>query len=139
MNIAELLRGILGEWRHEAACNPHMADEFFATDKRGKYATRQAKEAKTYCREYCPVLEQCLAWVLADDERRNAAGIALNEGVWAATDENERRVILHPDRDALPARPELERDRVGALRQRPHLPAPLRHQPRRPAALDGQR
>ena len=45
MSLAPL-GALPGEWRHDAACNPHMADEFFATDRRGKYATKQAKEAK---------------------------------------------------------------------------------------------
>jgi len=63
------------EWQRKAACRGKGCDPWFAT-------TREAEEAARAVCEPCPVRRECLAYALGD---RTLVGI------WAGTDERERR------------------------------------------------
>jgi WhiB family redox-sensing transcriptional regulator len=71
-------------WMRRAACRGRGVDAFFADEK-----ATQAK-ARTVC-EDCPVRAECLEFALAD---RTVTGI------WAGTDDRERRAIRRERRRA---------------------------------------
>ena len=69
---------ILGErpaWQRKAACRGKGCDPWFAT-------TREAEDAARAVCEPCPVRRECLAYALGAPEL---------VGIWAGTDEQERR------------------------------------------------
>jgi WhiB family transcriptional regulator, redox-sensing transcriptional regulator len=74
-------------WRAAAACRDADPDLFFPVGTSGP-ALVQMAEAKRICLT-CPVQTPCLAWALDHD---------VTDGVWGATTEDERRVILRQHR-----------------------------------------
>jgi WhiB family redox-sensing transcriptional regulator len=69
---------VLGErpaWQRRAACRGKGCDPWFAT-------TREAEDAARAVCEPCPVRRECLAYALGAPEL---------VGIWAGTDEQERR------------------------------------------------
>ncbi|QEU76464.1 WhiB family transcriptional regulator [Streptomyces nitrosporeus] len=81
-------------------------DLFFPVGTTGP-ALAQAEEAKAVCRR-CPVMEQCLQWVLAEGPQA---------GIWAATDEAERTKLRRRTRRTAQARhaPQTAQTRVRQL------------------------
>jgi WhiB family redox-sensing transcriptional regulator len=68
------------DWREEAACRDADPDLFFP-EGTGKYALRQADQAKQVCRS-CPVAEPCLSFAMR---------LGLPSGIWGGASEAERR------------------------------------------------
>lgn len=66
------------DWREQAACRG-LDTEFFYPEGRGRQLTIAREAAKQFCREQCPVIDQC---------REAARGE--KHGVWGATDEPDR-------------------------------------------------
>lgn len=64
----------LGDWTERAACRGLDTKEFYAYDE------AKQRQAKRVCAE-CPVVVECLAYALANNE----------QGVWGGATENERR------------------------------------------------
>jgi WhiB family redox-sensing transcriptional regulator len=62
-------------WQRRAACRGKGCDPWFAT-------TREAEDAAKAVCEPCPVRRECLSYALSDRTL---------EGIWAGTDERERR------------------------------------------------
>jgi WhiB family redox-sensing transcriptional regulator len=62
-------------WQRRAACRGKGCDPWFAT-------TREAEDAARAVCEPCPVRRECLSYALSDP------GLV---GIWAGTDERERR------------------------------------------------
>ncbi|MEV6028392.1 WhiB family transcriptional regulator [Streptomyces sp. NPDC052036] len=65
------------DWRHNAVCGEEDPELFFPVGK------VQIEEAKSVCRR-CPVIEQCLQWVLESGQ---------DSGVWGGLSEDERRAM----------------------------------------------
>jgi WhiB family redox-sensing transcriptional regulator len=72
-------------WRDRAACRSQDPELFFPIGTTGP-ALAQAEEAKAVCRA-CPVLVDCLAWVM------NVEPPGQEAGVCAGLSENERRAL----------------------------------------------
>lgn len=77
------------QWRHHAACHNLDIDpdlHFPPGGERGKprigASAAQAEQAKQFCRDLCPVIEQCLADALANNTEY---------GIFGGLDEDERR------------------------------------------------
>ena len=69
------------KWRERAACRGMGPDLFFP----GRGALPAEYEAaKEFCRE-CPVINECLDYVLTENDGYNTPGI------WAATTQRQRR------------------------------------------------
>ncbi|MEW2527534.1 WhiB family transcriptional regulator [Streptomyces sp. NPDC047071] len=71
-----------GHWQHKAVCCEEDPELFFPIGNTGP-ALLQIEEAKAVCRR-CPVIEQCLRWVLESGEQA---------GVWGGLSEDERRSL----------------------------------------------
>lgn len=74
-------------WQEQAACRAPKASEAFYPPEEGERRNeRRKREARaiSICNT-CPVVEHCLAYALAIRERH---------GVWGATGEIERRVLI---------------------------------------------
>ncbi len=69
-----------------AACREEDPELFFPVGTAGPALIQEA-EAKAVCRR-CPEMTACLLWAL---ETRQP------HGVWGATSEDERRLLLTPD------------------------------------------
>ncbi len=78
------------DWRQRALCREQDPELFFPIGTTGP-AAAQVDEAKAVCRR-CAVVEPCLTWALETGQ---------DAGVWGATDEDERRLLV---RSAAPAR-----------------------------------
>jgi WhiB family redox-sensing transcriptional regulator len=70
-------------WRDRAACRSQDPELFFPIGTTGP-ALAQAEEAKAVC-QACPVLVDCLAWVMNSEPPGQEAGVC------AGLSENERR------------------------------------------------
>lgn len=66
------------DWRKRAACRD-IPTEFFYPEGRGRDLALAREDAKTFCREQCPVLEQC-----------REASRGERHGVWGGLDEADR-------------------------------------------------
>lgn len=69
------------DWRDEALCRDYSPELWFPVGHSGP-ALAQAEQAKAICHR-CPVRAECLDWAL---------GVGA-DGIWGATDEDERRAL----------------------------------------------
>lgn len=74
------------QWRLRAACQGIPTD-FFFPEGRGRQLENARNTAKQFCRDQCPVIEQC----------RDAARTE-KFGIWAGTDEADRGYDLRGQR-----------------------------------------
>lgn len=70
-------------WRDRAACRDKDPETFFPIGI-GTKGDPQTAEAKAFCRAFCDVRTECLAWALGTGEQF---------GVWAGTTPAERRAM----------------------------------------------
>jgi WhiB family redox-sensing transcriptional regulator len=68
------------DWRDRAKCRDEDPELFFPVGSTGP-AVQQVERAKAVCRR-CPVVRQCLSWVMANGP---------DYGVWGGLSEDERQ------------------------------------------------
>lgn len=81
----DAIEGLDGEWRGQAACADRPPHLWFSDDGRTLADARDRIEAKTVCRELCPVVDECLEFALA---------ARIDDGIWGGYDPKERRAII---------------------------------------------
>lgn len=76
-----------GDWMSRGSCRGQNDDTHYPVPNSAQYKANLAR-AKRVCIS-CPVMDECLAWALSNDEM---------EGVWGGTSPRERAAML---RDAV--------------------------------------
>lgn len=82
------------DWRDRAACRDEDPERFFPTDLQTNGP--QTVEAKAFCRLFCQVQDECLAWALGKGE---------DWGIWGGLTPAERRALTGRQREPKPSRP----------------------------------
>jgi WhiB family redox-sensing transcriptional regulator len=76
-------------WEADAACR-EIGLTVFHPEGRGSALTAAECEAKTVCRQQCPVREQCLAYAL---QREGNADRYSRAGIWGGLNPRERAAL----------------------------------------------
>ncbi|MFH9798048.1 WhiB family transcriptional regulator [Streptomyces virginiae] len=79
----------MNAWENSAACREIGLDTFHP-EGRGTALAAAEREAKTVCRQQCPVREQCLAYAL---EREGNADRYSRAGIWGGLNPQERAAL----------------------------------------------
>lgn len=87
MTTTVLVRGLVGDWRHRAACRGVDPELFFPAADSGPLYEAQVVEARAVC-VGCPVRTECLGFALA----------ALPYGIAGGLTPGERRCVGRGDR-----------------------------------------